>query len=340
MNKFLVSLAIGLLGANVFAATALLTLQDGSAVHGTAKFVSDDAGTATLTVDAVASAVTGDLTADDINMSGAVSDSIGFNDTQATTVTGLTATVNFANITGAGVPTDYVQFKYFTIDNDSSESIDWAYWNYVIDDETTNTEDSAAELWIQINGTATKALDVDATGINVDGLQVDGNIAASVIDANSYTVDAGAGLDNQAAGTLVLGASTATKVEVADTGVETEVQGGLQVMQGLILPYSAQTGTLYTNTANDQVVTWATTAVSTNVLPEASTVLGSVFTIALQSASGNLEVLTDGTDTFDGTNNKITLGASGSALTVIATANDVYTIINVGDTVLATLTTQ
>ena len=46
-------------------------------------------------------------------------------------------------------------------------------------------------------------------------------------DAVSLTVDAGAGLDAQSVGTLVLGAVTADKVEIADTGVTTDVEGPL-----------------------------------------------------------------------------------------------------------------
>ena len=59
--------------------------------------------------------------------------------------------------------------------------------------------------------------DIDTTGI-ITGV---GNITSDgTVDANAFTSDAGAGLDTQAAGTLVLGAATATKVEIADTAVE------------------------------------------------------------------------------------------------------------------------
>ena len=53
------------------------------------------------------------------------------------------------------------------------------------------------------------------------------------IDADYITVDAAAGIDTKSAGTLVVGESTATKVEIADAGVETEVQGTLDVIGGL-----------------------------------------------------------------------------------------------------------
>jgi hypothetical protein len=190
-----VSLAIVALGSTVV--WRPISVGDAT-VKGTCNVTSDDAGTATLTVDAVAGALTGDvagdLTGDDINMSGAVSDTLGFNDTKAVTVTGLTATVNFANITasGGGKDTDYVNYKWLTMDNDSSESVDWAYWYVVVDDETTNTEDTAVELYIQVGGVATKALDVNASGLAVTALNtgtgeatVDGKYAVVGGDATT-----------------------------------------------------------------------------------------------------------------------------------------------------------
>jgi hypothetical protein len=135
-----------------------------------------------------------DIKTDDINMSGAVGDTLGFNVTKAVTVTGLTATVSGANVTasGGGKDTDYVNYKWLTMDNDSSESVDWAYWYVVVDDETTNTEDTAVELYIQVGGVATKALDVNASGLAVTALNtgtgeatVDGKYAVVGGDATT-----------------------------------------------------------------------------------------------------------------------------------------------------------
>jgi len=110
----------------------------------------------------------------------------------------------------------------------------------------------------------------------------------------------------------------------------------LSLTGGLDLPYANKTAN-YTNTAADVVVSYNTSAVTTNTLPEASTVLGKVFIIALQDDDGDLEVLTDNTDTFDGTNTKATMADAGDSLHIMATAADVYTIlVNVG----ATLATQ
>jgi len=96
----------------------------------------------------------------------------------------------------------------------------------------------------------------------------------------------------------------------------------------------------YTCTKDDYVVSYATAALSTNTLPDANTVLGQVFIVALQDDTGDLYLETDGTDTFDGSNNQLKMVDAGDSVTVMATAANVYTIINIGDTVLATITTQ
>ena len=81
-------------------------------------------------------------------------------------------------------------------------------------------------------------LRVDGTANIISNVRVGGTltstgnvIAVANVDAASFTVDAGAGLDSQAAGTLMIGASIADKVEVADTSVQTEIQGNLDVLQ-------------------------------------------------------------------------------------------------------------
>ena len=84
-----------------------------------------------------------------------------------------------------------------------------------VGDDLTVTDDAAVGGDLAVTGAATVGGTLTVTG---------------ALDVPSITVDAGAGIDNQAAGTLVLGASTATKVEIADTGVETEVQGSLDVI--------------------------------------------------------------------------------------------------------------
>ena len=84
--------------------------------------------------------------------------------------------------------------------------------------------------------TSATELTITETTIDLVGaLVVDGVTASGAIDATGYTSDAGAGLDVQAVGTLMLGAATATKVEVGKSGVETEVQGDLDVQESAFL---------------------------------------------------------------------------------------------------------
>jgi len=147
------------------------------------------------------------------------------------------------------------------------------------------------------------------------------------IAANYLTVDAAAGVDTKTAGALKIGAATATSVEVGATDAVTKIMGGVKGA------YAAKTAN-YTATANDFVLSYTTSAATTNTLPEASTVLGSVFAISLFSDTGDLVVVTDGTDKFDGAGNYIvTMADAGDSLIVMATAANAYTIlVNVGGT--------
>ncbi len=180
-----------------------------------------------------------------------------------------------------------------------------------------------------------------------DSLGVGTNVTAGgVVDAESVTTDAGSGIDVQSAGTLMVGAATATKIEVGLTAVETEVQGTLDVLEaadfdttvdvagettlagsqvwGFLLKTSG-----YTNAVADApIVSYNTSASTTNVLPEASTVQGKLIIVCLQDDDGDLVIDTDGTDKFDGTNNRATLDSANESLWVVATAADVYTVVN------------
>jgi len=101
---------------------------------------------------------------------------------------------------------------------------------------------------------------------------------------------------------------------------------------GQTLGYANKTAN-YTNTVTDTVVSYNTSAATTNTLPRAHTAYGRVFWVALQDDDGDLVVATTGTDTFDGTNNQITFADSGDSCALIATATNVYTIlVNVGGT--------
>ncbi len=154
--------------------------------------------------------------------------------------TGVYATVELLDSSAAQTDTDYVDVELFEGVNDSAEATVWGVLRTIVDDNTTNTEDSAVQVIIPVAGTPTAQLEIDASGAIVNG----------AVDADNLTVDAGAGLDNQAAGTLLLGAATATKVEIGDSGVETEIQGPID-LQGTI-------------TATDTTAAGAVTPAATN----------------------------------------------------------------------------
>jgi hypothetical protein len=59
------------------------------------------------------------------------------------------------------------------------------------------------------------------------GWNKDADVTCNTVDAASMTTD---DIDTRTATTLLLGKSTATKVEIADTGIVTEVQGSLDVL--------------------------------------------------------------------------------------------------------------
>ena len=141
------------------------------------------------------------------------------------------------------------------------------------------------------------------------------------------------GIDTSGAGALHLGEAVATSVVVGATDAPTSIAGALS------LKYVLKTGN-YTVTADDCIVTYNTSAVTTNTLPDANTVLGRVYIVALQDDDGDLVFNTDGTDKFDGTNDSLTMNDAGDSVTVVATAANVWTIIQISDDNKGTLTTQ
>jgi hypothetical protein len=133
-----------------------------------------------------------------------------------------------------------------------------------------------------------------------------------------------------------LGTCTAVSDEAAVGSITLTVDAvsttSLTTSGSTTMAYANKTGN-HTNTTSDCVVSYNTAAVTTNTLPEASTVYGQLLVICLQDDDGDLVVVTDGTDTFDGTNTKVTMADAGDSLQVMATASNVYTILcNVGGT--------
>ncbi|KKR96929.1 MAG: hypothetical protein UU47_C0005G0042, partial [candidate division TM6 bacterium GW2011_GWE2_41_16] len=123
-------------------------------------------------------------------------------------------------------------------------------------------------------------------------------------------------VDTIAAGTLTIGPATATKVEIADTGVVTEVQGTLNVESVID---TAAAGTLIIGPATATKVEIADTGVVTEVQGNLN-------------VEGSIDTIAAGTLTLGGTNaTAIALAPAGSLVSQvdIATANAVQTV-NIG----------
>ena len=175
---------------------------------------------------------------------------------------------------------------------------------------------------------------------NKAAVAVSGDISLATNGAVSLSARSVAGeeIEAVAPGYLLVGSSTSNAEPVAVSGdVSLATNGsatvvGLGLTAGLDLPYVNKNAN-YTNALTDVVISYNTSAVTTNTLPEASTALGKVFCIALQDDDGDLVVMTDGTDKFDGTNDIITFADAGDSCWLMATAANVYTIlVNVGGT--------
>jgi hypothetical protein len=199
-----------------------------------------------------------------------------------------------------------VQRGVFRFANGSSfDDSDIGSLAYVLDDSTVG---SAADCTYDV--VVGVIIDVDSNGVWVDMYAIGGQGAMSgttlattgnasiggtlavagavtldsTADCDSVTVDAGAGVDTQAAGTLALGASTATKVEVADAGVETEVQGTLDVHEAAQLKVLHTTAVAVTSLTVTAAHYGSMLVVSTNAavaitLPANGAAVGSWFDV-------------------------------------------------------------
>jgi hypothetical protein len=102
--------------------------------------------------------------------------------------------------------------------------------------------------------------------------------------------------------------------------------GGVTIGTFLDVPVLGLT-TTYTVDANDVAITLDSSGGNYNVtLPEASTCIGKVKMFSCVVAGNTVSIITDGTDKFDGTNNKATVDAVGDCVTLIPTAADVWAI--------------
>jgi len=106
-------------------------------------------------------------------------------------------------------------------DNDSDEIITYAGWQYKIIDETTNTEDGAMIATVQVNGTLTTMLTVDASGVTIGhatdttlsrasagDINVEGNIVYRAGGTDVPVTDGGTGVGTFTDGGVLLGSGT------------------------------------------------------------------------------------------------------------------------------------
>ena len=114
---------------------------------------------------------------------------------------------------------NYTELAYIMEDAGSDAHTFAAIRGY-IDDRTNGSEDGSIRMMVASAGSE----------ILMETLDNDGSTVVGTVDANAFTVNAGAGLDNQSAGALLLGASTATSVEIADAGVTTDIQGPVTIL--------------------------------------------------------------------------------------------------------------
>ena len=95
----------------------------------------------------------------------------------------------------------------------------------------TATENDEATL--EVNSKGVYGISITDGALYVEGIStLDGAITGgSTLDVDSITIDANKGLDTQAAGTLLLGAATADRVELGDTAIVVETEGPLHATE-------------------------------------------------------------------------------------------------------------
>jgi len=152
---------------------------------------------------------------------------------------------------------------------------------------------------------------IDASKVQGAYSDADGTMTVSNLTANgtvAATLGAtAAALDEVAAATLELGAATATKVELADVGVETEVQGTLDVNGNADFDGTVTLSGSALNVTNGQAVTVAAGAYILNGIGGANDSTNTI-TLAAPAAAGQLVYLAVAT----ASTNLITIADSGT----------------------------
>lgn len=269
-------------------------------------------GTELVTLSAAGALAATSITADSTNYSGGVTA-----DTEIT----LTDSDGAATISAVGFD-DSDAVLILDADNGDDNADTWT-----IESEATGND-------LSIMNHATEVLNLTSGG----NLQVDGTfIAGGAADVASITVDAGAGIDSQSAGTLLVGAATATKVEVSLSTIETEIQGTLDVLEAsdfneeITIDLDAadeeiiitQSHTAHTEGVPLIMISDSATGATATEADEATMEISSAGVYALVLSDGALyvegtsELVGDATLTGDATinGNDLTLGATGVKMT-------------------------
>jgi hypothetical protein len=176
--------------------------------------------------------------------------------------------------------TVYLFKQYNDAGGATTAAVDFAKIVTTASDVTGSTEDSKIEISVKVNGSYQEAIQLDSSGAIING----------AVDADNVTVDADAGVDCQAAGTLELGAATADKVEVADASVETEIQGPLDVHEAADFDNTFTLSASALNVTNGQAITVSAGAYVLNGIGGADNSTNTV-TLVAPAAAGELVYL-------------------------------------------------
>ena len=159
----------------------------------------------------------------------------------------------------------------------------------------------------------------NATALALGAADITTSIAGAAEILNS--------LDTTAGTTMTVGPSAATRVEIADTTIVTDVEGPVILSEGQTVAYLSSTGGITLGTTHYVVSVTSAGGDATFTLPEASASLGTVYELVCDTAGNTGIILTDGTDSFDGTNTKITMNAVMDSVRLCATAADRWSVL-------------
>ena len=238
-----------------------------------------------------------DIKTDDITASGADTASLDFNYPASTNAQMATITHKSATAVANLNDNDYVRYILLNMYNSATAAVNYVYMDAEADDVTTATEDGSLDIYIEVNSTATKMFDLNAAGLAIAG----------IVDADSVTVNAGSGVDTASAGTQTVAAATATKLELADSGVETEVQGTLDVNGNADFDGTFTLTASALNVTNGQAVTVAAGCYVLSGIGGANDSTNTI-TLAAPAAAGELVYLTVAT----ASTNLVTIADSGT----------------------------